>query len=128
MSHGASSARDEPRDHWAPATAAATDTRAYHGLRLDNGRCVVTCPDGALLELAPSLALIRHSRTGWEWGYLGSGPAQLALALLLDHLGNAHAAIHWHQAFKHDFVSTWRRDSWVLPVEDLRRWIGSRPQ
>lgn len=100
----------------------------YHGIRLDNGRCVVTRPDGSLLELSPSLALIRHSPTGFEWGYLGSGPAQLALALLLDYLGNARDAVRWHQAFKHDFVSTWRRAEWVLPVEDLRRWIGSRPQ
>ena len=26
-----------------------------------------------------------HSPTGFEWGYLGSGPADLALSLLADH-------------------------------------------
>ena len=31
--------------------------------------------------------LWNHSPTGFEWGYCGSGPAQLALALLADHLG-----------------------------------------
>lgn len=33
--------------------------------------------DGKPLELAPSLRLRRHSPTGFEWGYLGSGPASL---------------------------------------------------
>jgi hypothetical protein len=37
--------------------------------------------------LTPRLDLWNHSPTGFEWGYGGSGPAQLALALLADHLG-----------------------------------------
>ena len=32
-----------------------------------------------------SLELVNHSPSGFEWGYGGSGPAQLALAFLLDY-------------------------------------------
>jgi hypothetical protein len=31
---------------------------------------------------------LRNSPTGFGWGYGGSGPAQLALALLADSLGD----------------------------------------
>jgi len=42
---------------------------------------------GARTKLTPerSLELADHSPSGFEWGYGGSGPAQLALALLLDY-------------------------------------------
>lgn len=36
-------------------------------------------------ELPLRLDLYDHSPTGFEWGYSGSGPAQLALAILADH-------------------------------------------
>jgi len=39
--------------------------------------------DGKLLDPAPSQALHNHSPDGFAWGYQGSGPAQLALAILL---------------------------------------------
>lgn len=35
--------------------------------------------------LPPRLDLRNHSPTGFEWGYSGSGPAQLALAILAHH-------------------------------------------
>ncbi len=38
--------------------------------------------------LAPRFDLYNHSPTGFEWGYGGSGPAQLSLALLADHLAD----------------------------------------
>jgi Family of unknown function (DUF6166) len=38
--------------------------------------------------LAPREDLRRLSATGFGWTYEGAGPAQLALALLADHLGD----------------------------------------
>ena len=67
--------------------SAPAATGCYVGLREATG-AAVTRPDGSPLELAPSLAVWRHSPTGFEWGFSGSGPAQLALALLLDHSGD----------------------------------------
>lgn len=36
--------------------------------------------------LSPRSDLVNHSPSGFNWGYGGSGPAQLALAILADHL------------------------------------------
>jgi len=36
------------------------------------------------LSVLPSLRLADHSPTGFEWGYNGSGPLQLSLAMILD--------------------------------------------
>lgn len=40
--------------------------------------------DGKLLDPKKSQKLCNHSPDGFNWGYLGSGPAQLALAVLLE--------------------------------------------
>jgi len=49
-------------------------------------------------ELSPerSQAVVNHSPTGFAWSYGGSGPAQLALALLLE-LTTQEMALLWYQ-------------------------------
>jgi hypothetical protein len=42
---------------------------------------------GCSYVLNDSLNIRNHSPTGFEFGYAGSGPAQLALAILVDYLG-----------------------------------------
>jgi len=41
----------------------------------------------------------------FEWGYGGSGPAQLALALLLDYTDDEEVALAEYKAFKTEVVS-----------------------
>ena len=53
------------------------------GQRYMTGHAVVTI-DGCRLYWRDSLAILNHSPTGIEWGYMGAGPTQLALALLLQ--------------------------------------------
>ena len=55
--------------------------KQYAGRR--QGYAVIVTVDGRPLN--PRLDLWNHSPTGFEWGYGGSGPAQLALAILADH-------------------------------------------
>jgi hypothetical protein len=43
---------------------------------------------GTTAPLNPRFDVRKHSPDGFEWGYDGSGPAQLALALVLHHVGN----------------------------------------
>lgn len=57
-------------------------------------------------ELNPRNDLYNHSPNGFEWGYGGSGPAQLALALLADVLKDDDRAIMLHQAFKGEVVAS----------------------
>lgn len=42
--------------------------------------------DGFLYYLPCYLNVRNHSPDGFNWGYGGSGPSQLALAILIDHL------------------------------------------
>ena len=49
-----------------------------------NHTTLVVTVDERPLNPEPSQELWNHSPDGFNWGYGGSGPAQLALALLLD--------------------------------------------
>ena len=68
----------------------------YEGYRTKGGPIVTV--NGDLLDLR--LDLHNHSPDGFEWGYCGSGPAQLALAILADHLGDDEQALNLCQRFK----------------------------
>src|SRR5438105_4082022 len=83
--------------------------------------------------LNPRLDLWNHSPSGFEWGYGGSGPAQVALALLADHLGNDEQAVLFHQDFKRAVVADLPRGGWTLTsqqiqqsLETLRSLAGER--
>jgi len=56
-------------------------------------------------ELSLRLDLMNHSPTGFSWGYGGSGPAQLALALCADVLKDDRRALDIYQDFKRLFVA-----------------------
>lgn len=58
-------------------------------------------------RLNPRLDLRSHSPTGFAWGYMGSGPAQLALAILADALGQDGEpdALSFYQTFKADVIA-----------------------
>jgi len=55
-------------------------------------------------ELAPqqSQKVINHSPDGFNWGYHGSGPAQLALAVILKLTGKPGD----YQEFKRNFIAS----------------------
>ena len=61
--------------------------------------------NGELLDPAPSQAVWNHSPNGFAWNYSGSGPAQLALALLLHAGVNEELAVARHQLLKDFFVA-----------------------
>ena len=67
--------------------------KTYHGERI--GHAVDVTVNGRALD--PRFDLWNHSPTGFEWGYAGSGPAQLALALLADHLADDQEALEFYQ-------------------------------
>lgn len=55
-----------------------------------------------------------HSPDGFEWGYGGSGPSQLALALFSDYLQDDKQAWRLHQAFKWLVVARLPHSGWTL--------------
>ena len=94
--------------------------KAYEGRR--QGYAVIVTVDGRSLN--PRLDLYNHSPTGFEWGYCGSGPAQLALAILADHLADDRQALDMYQRFKWAVITELpRRRSWTLTSQDIDRAI-----
>ncbi|WP_273837036.1 DUF6166 domain-containing protein [Halococcus sp. PRR34] len=99
-----------------------TDDRdaTYTGYRRSTERNRVVGPDGRQLD--PRTDLANHSPTGLEWGYGGSGPAQLALALLADHYADTVAFDHY-QDFKNDVVATLDGDEWAINVATVENYL-----
>lgn len=77
----------------------------YTGMRVDGRAVVLNLTERRRLDPDRSLDVVRHSPSGFEWGYGGSGPAQLACALLLDYYDDAAFAREHYQAFKNAVVS-----------------------
>lgn len=62
--------------------------KTYHGKRIEEGcEVYVTDEAGRSYPLSLHQGIRNHSPTGFNWGYQGSGAAQLALAILADHFG-----------------------------------------
>lgn len=60
--------------------------------------------NGKILHPQKSQKVWNHSPDGFAWGYGGSGPAQLALAILLE-LTDQETAIRNYQDFKWKVIS-----------------------
>ena len=63
----------------------------------------------------------------FNWGYVGSGPAQLALALLLDATGDPEIALRYHQDFKWQVIAGFPIDeTWDLTDQEIHAWLVHR--
>lgn len=83
----------------------------YRGKRTRYG-CTVTV-DGRNLPLRTDL--VNHSPTGFEWGYGGSGPSQLALAILCWHCAsNEQRALNYYQRFKDTVIARIQSSTWFM--------------
>ena len=105
------------------------DTRYYTGFRPfgeATGPVQVYWHEGQSHgELPLHLELWNHSPDGFNWGYGGSGPAQLALALCHDLLGNAGRALDAHQIVKRELVSHFPHHCWILSGGSLLDLINT---
>jgi len=80
---------------------------------------------GEPLDPAPSQKVYNHSPDGFNWGYSGSGPAQLALAILLYFTrGDAQLSVRYHQDFKFDKIAGLPQDDFRMSVEEVQDWIS----
>ncbi|MDO3380386.1 DUF6166 domain-containing protein [Geoalkalibacter halelectricus] len=76
----------------------------------------------------PSLKLQNHSPNGFAWGYLGSGPAHLALAILLEFTDQA-SALRLYQQFKEDVIACLNIDEdFALSISDVKKWVADKTQ
>ncbi len=78
--------------------------------------------------LDPRLDLRNHSPTGFSWGYSGSGPAQLALAILSHALHCDERAEELYQDFKDAVVARFDQNQpWRLTTDDVLAWVLKHP-
>ena len=127
--------------HELPKTALPSLTplpaeKIYRGVRRPSGYidvCVIEpCVATPLRRAATCsrplplhLELRNHSPTGFAWGYGGSGPSQLALAILMDATGEQALALRHYQEFKFNFVAGWG-DSWRITQAEVFSFLASR--
>ncbi|MDP6706981.1 MAG: DUF6166 domain-containing protein [Alphaproteobacteria bacterium] len=88
--------------------------KTYTGSRTIDGIEVLV--DGAPLDERLDLKAI--TELGFEWTYEGASPAQLALALLADHLGDDQAALRLHEPFMRAVVAYFDND-WQMTGADI---------
>ena len=84
-----------------------------------DGHTVMVVDKFRRAPLAPRNDLWNHSPDGFAWGYGGSGPAQLALAILADCLDDK-TALEWYQPFKWRVIAKLpRTEPWTLTLQDV---------
>ncbi len=108
------------------------DDTVITGQRAADGRALAWIDDDR-----PLPHVVHHSPTGFEWGYGGSGPADLALSILAWVIGDESQTVGiyegkrcgaraWalHQPFKRDHVAGFAHDRWAISVGQVRQWIA----
>ena len=88
---------------------------------------------------SPTTRHLFHSPAGFEWGYGGSGPADLARCMLLDHYGVAPGRRGStyppadgelpvsYQNFKWQLIAHLPKDAaWTITAAQIRRWARTQ--
>ena len=92
--------------------------RTFEGKRTIDG--LVVTVDGKRLD--EHYEVKRHTTWGFEWTYEGDSPQQLALAILVEHLGNKQRAISLSDPFMRKVVANLDND-WVLTAAEIDKAI-----
>lgn len=97
------------------------------GMRIHGDAHVrVSKDNGPSISLNPRFDLHNHSPDGFNWGYNGAGPTQLALALMADALGDDSVAVLWYMDFRREVVAHFHDDDFTLPEEVIVEWMIQR--
>ena len=96
--------------------------KTYEGKRTIDG--LVVTVDGK--PLPEHYEVKQFTKYGFEWTYEGESPQQLALAILVDYLGDSDKALRLSKSFMRKIVANLDND-WQLSgkqVEDAVRNLG----
>jgi Family of unknown function (DUF6166) len=94
--------------------------KVYSGDRTIDG--VKVTVDGAPLD--PCVNVAEFTRNGFEWSYEGAEPRQLALALLVDHLGDAAKARALVEPFMQAVVANFGNE-WEMNSADIEQALAA---
>ena len=88
--------------------------RTYTGDRTIDGITVTV--DGS--PLPERYDLHQYTDLGFEWTYIGDSPRQLALAILVDHLGNVEESLRLAEQFTKNVIANLSNE-WQLTSADI---------
>ena len=88
--------------------------KTYAGRRTIDG--LVVTVDGKPLPTHDEVK--SFTMYGFEWAYEGASPHQLALAILVDHLGDTDKAVRLSEPFMKQVVANLDND-WELSAADI---------
>ena len=94
--------------------------KRYAGDRTIDG--VKVTVDGAPLD--PCVDVMEFTRNGFEWSYEGPEPRQLALALLVAHLGDKDKAKAWVEAFMRAVVANFGNE-WEMTSANIDQALAA---
>lgn len=84
--------------------------KQYYGKR-SGGKVEVTVNGSAL---NPRFDLQPQITADFEWGYDGTGPFRLALAILADFYGDDEKSVALHRQFTRIYLAQLQSDNWQL--------------
>lgn len=90
----------------------------FEGKRTIDG--LVVTVDGRRLD--EHYDVKRFTSWGFEWTYEGDSPQQLALAVLIEHLGDKARALNLSEPFMRKVIANLDND-WVLSAADIDQAI-----
>lgn len=111
----------------------------FHGIRHSTSNCEVNYikNDNAWRSLSLYTQVVNHSPTGFNWGYMGSGPAQLALALLYKTIETFYpeakekrigrVADRYHRPMKFELLPLYANSTdWYLDGSTILDWLKEK--
>lgn len=97
----------------------------YEGYKTDRFKWFVQ-KNGSRFRVDASQKIQNHSPDGYSWGYVGSGPSQLSLALLVDAGLDTSRAMALHKLFLWRVVSGWDIDGgWKITTDEICQWVAN---
>lgn len=114
-----------PKCHWMTAFPTTdTDRRETCGFLVGEHSSRRVWFDGGELLPDKSQEVCNHSPDGFAWGYPGSGPAQLALAVSLRLCPSKKDAVLVYQAFKTYWLAKLDKDrDFCVPIVGIQGWL-----
>ncbi len=88
----------------------------------DGGDIILRRVNGYATANVPH-AIVFHSPAGFEWGYGGSGPADLALNILYAVTKNKELAMRYYQKFKWEFIAVLPEEGGIIKREEIIQWL-----
>ncbi len=101
--------------------------KLYYGARLKEiggvDVLVIEFNDRKIKNRYPLKHICKHSPDGFNFGYGGSGCADLALSILTDFLEDPHTAELVYQEFKRFHISTFKGNAMSITGHEIRSWL-----